>query len=65
MPRTNQQIAKAAIKRVRDEQVIDRYCQAQASRTPEQVEEERMMARAAHGKGVKMVNIITGETYLT
>ena len=41
------------------------YRQAQANRTAEQIQEERAMARGAMGSGVKMVNVITGETFYT
>ncbi len=41
------------------------YREAQRQRTPEQIAEERAEARAAMGPGVKMVNILTGETYTT
>lgn len=41
------------------------YRKAQAERSPEQIAEQRMEARAAMGEGVKMVNIITGEKYTT
>jgi hypothetical protein len=41
------------------------YRQAQANRSQEQIAEERAMARGAMGKGVKMVNCITGETFRT
>ena len=41
------------------------YREAQRQRTPEQIAEERAEARAAVGPGVKMVNILTGETYTT
>ena len=41
------------------------YRTAQANRTPEQIREERMMARGAMGAGVAMVDIITGEQYTT
>ena len=44
---------------------IQEYRTAQANRTPEQIAEERMMARGAMGGGVDMVNIITGERYTT
>ena len=44
---------------------IQEYRAAQANRTPEQIAEERMMARGAMGGGVDMVNIITGERYTT
>ena len=41
------------------------YRQAQATRTPEQIAEERFEARAAMGPGVDMVNMFTGERYTT
>mgnify|MGYP003646864900 FL=1 len=41
------------------------YKQAQAERTPAQVAEERMEARAAMGPGVDMVNIVTGEKFVS
>ena len=41
------------------------YRQAQRNRSAEQIAEERFEARAAMGPGVRMVNIITGETFLT
>ena len=41
------------------------YREAQANRTPEQIAEERFEARAAHGPGVEMVNVFTGERYTT
>ena len=47
------------------EQSMREYRTAQAQRTPEQIAEERFEARAAHGPGVEMVNIITGERYTT
>jgi hypothetical protein len=37
------------------------YEQAQAERTPAQIAEEQMMARAAFGPGVELVNVLTGE----
>ena len=39
--------------------------EAQQNRTPEQIAEQRAEARAAMGPGVKMVNILTGEKYIT
>ena len=33
--------------------------------TQEQIAEERFEARAAHGPGVELVNVITGEKYTT
>ena len=44
---------------------IAEYRVAQANRSPEQVAEEQAMARAAHGPGVRLVNIFTGEGYTT
>ena len=41
------------------------YKQAQAERTPAQIAEERFEARAAMGAGVKMVNVVTGERYVS
>lgn len=41
------------------------YRTAQANRTPEQIAEERAMARGAMGAGVQMVDVITGERYTT
>ena len=43
------------------------YREAQANRTPEQIAEERLMARMANGgkRGKKMVNWITGERWTT
>ena len=47
------------------EQSLREYRTAQAQRTPEQRAEERFEARAAMGPGVEMVNIITGERFIT
>ena len=44
---------------------LEEYRQAMAHRTPEQVAEERAEARAAHGPGVELVNVLTGEKYTT
>ena len=44
---------------------IKRYRAAQLRRTPEEIEEERAEARAAVGPGEKMVNVLTGERYVT
>jgi hypothetical protein len=41
------------------------YRKAQALRTDEQIAEERYEARAAHGAGVELVNVITGERIVT
>ena len=40
---------------------LKEYMIAQANRSEEQKEEERMMARAAFGPDAKVVNIVTGE----
>jgi hypothetical protein len=47
------------------ERTLAEYKQAQLRRTPEQIAEERAEARAAHGPGVKLVNVFTGESYTT
>jgi hypothetical protein len=44
---------------------IAHYLEAQKSRSPESIAEERAEARAAMGPGESMVNIITGEQYTT
>ena len=52
----------------RDEDIgkfVSHYRRAQASRTPEQIAEERHEARAAHGEGVRLVNLLTGESFIT
>ena len=41
------------------------YAEAQQNRTPEQIAEQRAEARAAMGPGVEMVNILTGQKYIT
>jgi hypothetical protein len=38
---------------------------ATRQRTPEQIAEEQAAARAAHGPGVELVNIFTGERFIT
>ena len=47
------------------ERSLAEYRTAQSQRTPEQIAEERFSARAAMGPGVEMVNIITGERFIT
>lgn len=47
------------------EQSIGEYRAAMAQRTPEQIAEQRAEATAAMGRGVKMVNVLTGETFTT
>lgn len=43
----------------------ENYKAAMANRSPEAIAEERAEARAAHGPGVTLVNVITGERYVT
>lgn len=45
--------------------VMREYKAAQARRTPEQIAEERAEARAALGPGQEMINVFTGERYIT
>lgn len=47
------------------DRVLSEYRANQARRTPEEIEQQRLEARAAHGPGVELVNIITGERYTT
>ena len=44
---------------------IQEYRAAQANRTPQQVAEERAMARGAMGAGVELINVFTGEKFAT
>lgn len=44
---------------------IERYRKREAARSPEEIEEHRAEARAAVGPGEKMVNVLTGERYVT
>lgn len=46
-------------------EVLEQYIRAQANRTAEQIAEQRAEARAAFGAGEEVVNIITGERYIT
>jgi hypothetical protein len=52
-----------AYKEKQDAEAIAEYIAARSKRTPEQIEEERLEARAAFGPGEKIVNVITGETF--
>ena len=47
------------------EKVFTAYRKAKAERTPAEIAEERAEVRAEMGAGVKMVDVITGETYTT
>ena len=47
------------------ERSLAEYRVAQSQRSLEQIQEERFEARAAMGPGVEMVNIITGERFIT
>jgi len=58
----------AACDAAREEDIGDflaKYRKAQASRTADEIAEQRAEARAAVGSGVTMVNIFTGEKYTT
>lgn len=55
---------KSAMDQARAKQTqaaIDSYIQSQSNRTPDQLDEEAFEMRAAFGKGVKVVNILTGK----
>lgn len=45
--------------------LLRRYVASRGARTKEQIEEENFEIRAAFGPGVKVVNVITGETVRT
>jgi len=58
----------AANKVARDIQItksLTAYIEAQKNRSPEQIAEAQFEARAAHGPGVEMVNVLTGEKWTT
>jgi hypothetical protein len=42
-----------------------KYQSQQDALSPEEIEEEKAEARAAHGPGVELVNIFTGERFIT
>ena len=46
-------------------QALINYKRAQANRSPEQLAEEAYEDRAAHGPGVELVNVFTGERTIT
>jgi hypothetical protein len=55
---------KEAMKTARAKQTqaaINSYIESQSNRTPDQLAEEAYEMRAAFGKGVKVVNVFTGE----
>lgn len=47
------------------EEAFQRYREQQAQRTEAQKEAQRREARAAHGEGTDMVNVVTGERWTT
>lgn len=55
---------QAAIRKYNDA-FFAAYRAARARRTPEQIAEERAEALAAHGPGVELVNVATGERWVT
>jgi hypothetical protein len=57
--------ASKAAREVDNARFIEQYIKGQASRTEEQLAEERFEARAAFGPGEKLVNVITGEVTYT
>ena len=58
-------VTRTASKRHNTKAFLKEYTIAQKNRTAEQIREERFEARAAMGAGQEMVNIITGERYIT
>ena len=58
-------MATANAEKINTEKNLNIYEEAQANRTVEQIAEERIEARMAMGPGVKMVNIFTGERFVS
>lgn len=55
----------AAARDAQNAAFIAEYKIARANRSPEQIAEEAAEARAAHGSGVTLVNVLTGEKFTT
>ena len=53
------------VRAIETAQFLESYKKAQSLRTADQIAEERFEARAAHGAGVELVNVFTGERYTT
>ena len=63
---TETTVVRTAVKRSEyTHKFLEEYTIAQKNRTAEQIREERFEARAAMGAGKEMVNVITGERYIT
>ena len=54
-----------AAKKEQDRIAIAEYVKAQANRSEEEIAEERFEARAAFGPGQKIVNVFTGESFIS
>jgi hypothetical protein len=57
--------ASQEAREIDNEAFFAEYRKAQKSKSKEQIAEERAEARAAHGRGVRITNIITGESFTT
>jgi aminoglycoside phosphotransferase len=57
--------AHAAAGEVDMEEFAAEYQRRQGERTHEEIEKEKAEARAVHGPGVELVNVFTGEHYIT
>ena len=53
------------VRAIETAQFLESYKKAQTLRTADQIAEEGFEARAAHGAGVELVNVFTGERYTT
>lgn len=51
--------------KVEEEIAMEEYRESRRNMTAEDIEEARLEARAAHGPGVVLVNVITGEKFRT
>lgn len=57
--------AHAAAGEVDMEEFAAEYRRRQSERSPAEIAEEKAEARTAHGPGVELVNVFTGEHYIT
>ena len=60
-----QRLLCKAVRDAEDTASIEHYQRAQARRSQSQINEQRAEARAAYGPGQEIVNILTGERFLT
>lgn len=54
-----------AARHTEQEAIIARYIRSRANYLSDQIADDRARARAEHGPGVALVNLLTGESYTT